>query len=61
MSTFDTELDSINNVCSLVKEIIDLSVDIESRTTSLQVAKDCGLIADKALTIKTKLNVWKID
>lgn len=28
MSTYDTELDSINNICSLVAEIVELSDEI---------------------------------
>ena len=29
MSTYDIELDSINNICSLVKEIVELTEEIE--------------------------------
>jgi len=54
MSTFDTELDEINHICSLVGEILELSLDIYSRTSSEQINKDCDLIAKKATTIKSK-------
>lgn len=54
MSTFDTELDSINNICSLVGEIMQLSLDIHSRTGNEKIEKDCTLIARKAYTIKEK-------
>lgn len=52
MSTFDTELDSINNICSLVGEIMQLSLDINSRTGNEKIEKDCALITRKAYTIK---------
>lgn len=54
MSTFDTELDSINNICSLVGEIMQLSLDINSRTGNEKIEKDCTLITRKAYTIKEK-------
>lgn len=54
MSTFNTDLDSINNICSLVGEILQLSLDIHSRTENEQIIKDCELIVRKATTIKTK-------
>lgn len=54
MSTFDTELDSINNICSLVGEIMQLSLDINSRTGNEKIEKDCNLITRKAYTIKEK-------
>ena len=54
MSTFDTELDSINNICSLVGEIMQLSLDINSRTGNEKIEKDCALITRKAYTIKEK-------
>lgn len=54
MSKDDTELDSINNICSLVGEIMQLSLDINSRTGNKKIEKDCALITKKAYTIKEK-------
>ena len=54
MSTFNTELDDINNICSLVGEILELQLDITSRTNNSTINKDCGLITKKAITIKNK-------
>ena len=54
MSTFDTELDSINNICSLVGEIMQLSLDINSRTNNEKIENACTLISKKAYTIKEK-------
>ena len=59
MSTYNTDLDSINNICSLVKEIVELTEEIHKETLSEDVNKDhinkCkGLIKDKALMIQKK-------
>ena len=54
MSTYDTELDSINNICSLVGEIMQLSLDINSRTNNEKIENACTLITKKAYTIKEK-------
>ena len=54
MSTYNTELDEINHICSLVGEILELSLDIYSRTSNEQINKDCDLIVKKATTIKSK-------
>lgn len=50
MSTYDTDLDSINNICSLVGEIVELSDEIGK--DNIKKCKD--LIKSKALTIKDK-------
>lgn len=54
MGAFNTDLDDINNICSLVSEILQLTMDIDSHTTSFKIAKDCDLINRKAMTIKGK-------
>lgn len=57
MSTYDTDLDSINNICSLVAEIIELtnSIDREKCTAHFSCIEDYKeLIKSKALTIKDK-------
>lgn len=52
---YDTELDGINNIiCSLVGEIMQLSLDIHSRTSNGKIENACTLIAKKAYTIKEK-------
>ena len=54
MSTFNTELDDINNICSLVGEILELALDIRSRSGNEVIIKDTDLIGSKAYTIKKK-------
>ena len=54
MSTFNTNLDDINNICSLVGEVLELSLDIQSRTSNEQIIRDCDLINKKVYTIKKK-------
>lgn len=54
MSAFNTDLDDINNICSLVGEILQLSLDIESNTGNKKIERDCNLINKKAMTIKNK-------
>ena len=59
MSTYNTDLDSINNICSLVEEIVQLTEDI-GIDLSLKQLDEClinkcrNLIKDKALMIKSK-------
>jgi len=54
MSAFNTELDSINNICSLVGEILQLTLDIDASTENKKIERDCALINKKAMTIKSK-------
>lgn len=59
MSTYDTDLDSINNICSLVAEIVELTEEIEKEnhkvTLKRENIKKCkDLVKSKALTIKDK-------
>ena len=59
MSTYDTDLDKINNICSLVAEIIELVEDIHKEITLENIDKEyikkCKyLIKDKALMIQKK-------
>lgn len=59
MSTYDTDLDSINNICSLVAEIVELTEDIDKETHKVALKREnikkCkDLIKVKALTIKDK-------
>lgn len=54
MGAFNTDLDDINNICSLVGEILQLSLDIESTTGNKKIERDCSLINKKAMTIKDK-------
>lgn len=59
MSTYDTDLDNINNICSLVEEIVQLTEDIglDLRLKQLDecfIDKCRNFIKDKALTIKSK-------
>ena len=59
MSTYNTDLDSINNICSLVKEIVELTEEMYKEAISEDVNKEyinkCkGLIKSKTLTIKDK-------
>ena len=61
MSTHNTELDSINNICSLVKEIIELSNEVsfdypEASYKEFQkvVFHNSDLIVAKANTIRSK-------
>ena len=54
MSTYNTDLDNINNICSLVKEIIELTTDVRSRTGNEKITNCTDLITSKALTIRNK-------
>lgn len=61
MSTHNTELDSINNICSLVKEIIELANELEYdfpeasyKEFQKVVFNNSNLIVSKANTIKSK-------
>lgn len=60
MSTYDTDLDSINNICSLVAEIVELAEDVSKELTlgglvsKNYIERRQYLIKDKALTIKDK-------
>lgn len=54
MSTFDTELDEINHICSLVGEILELGLDVFQQTTNEKILTDINLISSKASTIKNK-------
>ena len=54
MSTHNTDLDNINNICSLVKEILELTTDIRSRTGNEKITNCTELITSKALTIRRK-------
>ena len=59
MSTYDTDLDSINNICSLVVEIVELTEDIDKETHKVSLKREyikkCkDLIKSKVLTIKDK-------
>ena len=50
MSTYNTDLDNINNICSLVKEIVELAEGIRKPSNN----KETELIVSKALTIRNK-------
>ena len=57
MSTYDTDLDDINNICSLVGEIIELTNEIDRNkyNTQFSYIENCKeLIKSKAWTIKDK-------
>ena len=61
MSTHNTDLDEINNICSLVKEIIELANEVsydlpdESfKDYQATVFHNADLIVSKANTIKSK-------
>lgn len=59
MSTYDTDLDSINNICTLISEIVELSKDIENETHKValkreNIKKYKDLIESKALIVKDK-------
>jgi hypothetical protein len=61
MSTYNTDLDNINNICSLVKEIVELANDLrydypEADLKEYQKAafKHLELIVSKALTVRDK-------
>lgn len=61
MSIHNTELDSINNICSLVKEIIELASELEYdypeasyKEFTKVVFKNADLIVAKANTIRNK-------
>ena len=61
MSTYDTELDSINNICSLVAEIVELSDEISKEAgkdeiDGYYIKRLQNFIKSKALTIKGKAN-----
>ena len=59
MSTYDTDLDSINNICSLVGEIVELADEMGKEASKDEIdgyyiirLKD--FVKSKALTIKDK-------
>lgn len=54
MTVFNTDVDDINNICSLVGEILQLSSDINASTTNEKIERNCSLINSKAITIKKK-------
>lgn len=54
MGAFNTDLDDINNICSLVGEILQLTLDIDASTENKKIERDCTLINKKAMTIKDK-------
>lgn len=54
MGAFNTDLDDINNICSLVGEILQLTLDIDANTENKKIERDCTLINKKAMTIKDK-------
>lgn len=54
MSTYDTDLDEINHICSLVGEILELGTDIFEQTTNKQILERVNLISSKASIIKNK-------
>ena len=59
MSTYDTDLDSINNICSLVAEIVELADNISGELSCLDINREHikkykNLIKDKALMIQYK-------
>jgi hypothetical protein len=59
MSTYDIELDSINNICTLISEIVELTGDIEKETYKVALKRENikkyeELIKSKALAIKAK-------
>ena len=59
MSTYDTDLDSINNICSLVAEIVELTDEIgkeagKDEIDGYYIIRLKDFIKSKALTIKDK-------
>ena len=59
MSTHNTDLDSINHICSLVEEIQELLIEIENMVLEDDIDKAGirrrkNLIRSKASTIKSK-------
>ena len=61
MSIYNTDLDNINNVCSLVKEIIELANDLRYDLPEADLEeyqrvafKNLELIVSKALTVRNK-------
>ena len=61
MSTYDTDLDGINNICSLVAEIVELADEMGKEANKDEIdgyyiirLKD--FVKSKALTIKDKAN-----
>ena len=54
MSTYDTELDSINNICSLTEEILELSNKINSEVKDKDVSNYCYLISAKMRMVRHK-------
>lgn len=61
MSTYDTDLDSINNICSLVAEIVELSDEVSKEAgkdeiDGYYIKRLQNFIKSKALTIKDKAN-----
>lgn len=59
MSTYDTDLDSINNICTLISEITELTDEIgreagKDEIEGYYIIRLKDFIKSKALTIKDK-------
>ena len=54
MSTYNTDLDNINNICSLVKEIVELVNESPVSEVPNSIIDNLDLIRSKALTIRRK-------
>lgn len=54
MSTYDTELDSINNICSITEEILELSNQISTKTKEKDILEYCYLISAKMRMVRYK-------
>ena len=60
MSIYDTDLDSINNICSLVEEIVELTENLDSDEMYKNLIKDKALIIkDKATRMEERLKTYK--
>lgn len=59
MSTYNTELDSINNICTLISEIVELAGEIgkeagKDEIDGYYIIRLKEFIKNKALTVKDK-------
>lgn len=55
MSTYDTELDSINNICSITDEILQLTTQINLEVGyNREISNYCDLISAKMKTVQQK-------
>lgn len=55
MSTYDTELDSINNICSITDEILQLATQINLEVGyNREISNYCDLISAKMKTVQQK-------